>query len=195
MINKSWSKISFFKRRLFWLRFSDRGGVVRCGRSLRSSPKTFACARVFVATPLRVFFRAFILYRTHTFVFVFFFSEQTPLFCRGIARASGRSPRLKRCAVSAVWRAGTAIVGWVCPLTLFFVVCTNFHAAAAARLRVRWKFWDIWHISHFPAVTLLIQKLAYLTGSSLLSSGASPLLLPELSVSFADFVWTLLRYY
>lgn len=68
------------------------------------------------------------------------------------------------------WAAVTAGAGeplWgECALSYFFVVCCNFHAAAAASLRACLKFWDIWHISHFPAAVLLIQSLVCLVGSS-----------------------------
>lgn len=185
MITKSWTKIYFIKRFFFCVsptaeEFCVVGGV--CARATK-----LLRVRVFSSPRLCAFSSARSFCPEVTLLSLFF-SCQTTLFCQGIAGVSGRNP-FGRSGVQWAQCGGAGRPLWgECPLTLFFVVCTNFHAAAAAPLRERWKFWDIWHISHFPAVTLLIQRLAYSTGSSSDYCGASPLLLPGLSASFADFV-------
>lgn len=62
-------------------------------------------------------------------------------------------------------RAGKPLWGECSSQISFFVVCSNFFhaaAAAAASLRVCWKFWDFWHILHFPAAELLNQSFTCL---------------------------------
>lgn len=160
--------------------------------------KTFACARVSDATPLCVLLRALISYQTHTWHSAFFC--QTRVFFRW---GNTHDPESKsavetqvpgeECAAAA---AGQGSLCEVSALGYFFVVCSNFHAAAAAAsLRVRLKFWDIWHISHFPAAALLIQGLVCLAGSSSFIYSPLVLYLLRLFRRLSDLGWSLLRYY
>lgn len=129
--------------------------------------QTFACACVreracSVATPLCVFSSAR-WFHTKVILGIPPFSVKHPNCSRGNTRRwySQRSKERKKALRAERVRgcgAGKAFVRWV-GAPHFFVRCTNFHAAAAASLRVRSEFWDICHISHFPGATLLIQNL------------------------------------
>lgn len=144
---------------LLLLRFSYRTRVLRGGRSLRSSHKTFACARVFVATPLCVFLRAFVLTRTHTFVFPFFFCPPTPtpphqpnypVLPRNRSRFGEKPPGRSGVQRAERRRGRTAIVRWVSAHTLLCCVhqLSRCSSCSAPRCSGSFGIFDIFRI--FP---------------------------------------------
>lgn len=128
--------------------------------------KSFACARD--ATPLLRFPPRVDLILNSYLAFRLLLSKSLFVFKRATSLdiSKGKTPQQiaeRDCGQEWCCDGGAGELLWgEYPLLHFFVVCCNFHAAAAsaASLGVRLKFWDIWHISHFPATTLLIQRLA-----------------------------------
>lgn len=175
------------------------------GRSLRfcRDPQKLLRVRVCFrrhASALCVFLRALISYQAHTWHSAFFSVKHARFLSRGKTRYlrsksySGRRS-IRRGVSGCNSSAGKPLWG-ECALWYFFVVCCNFRAAAAASLRVRLKFWDIWHISHFPAAALLIQSLPCSAGSScVIRSLLLCCILLRLFRRPPDLVWSLLRYY
>lgn len=120
------------------------------------------------------------------------FSVKHAIFCRGNTRHSERNPAVETKAHGEECVALTAGQGSHCEVSALsdtsLLCATTFMLQQLLRFVCAWKFWDIWHISHFPAAVLLIQSLACLAGSSSFIYRPSVTVIAETFRRLSDFV-------